>query len=586
MSLDGAMLAVIRQDILKIVDNNARVEKVHIPSKNQMVIAMRWQGGHGKLFISASADNPRIHFTDRAVDNPKTPPMFCMLLRKHMTGAKLIDVRQPSMDRILFLEFEARNEFGDLTKLTLSVEIMGRHSNIILINENGRVVDSIKRVGLEMSSVRQVLPGIEYSIPPSQDKLVLGESSPSEIIHRIKSGKDMELSKAIQRNIMGFSPVLAREIGFMSTGGMSLNVSEMNDDNWGALGKSIDKLYTDISNGTISPTVVFDSGKKPCEFSFIPITHYPKDKYSTKKFDTIGNMLDFYFGERDRLERMRSRSSDLLTLLSTISDRISRRLAVQSEELQQCKNREELKIKGDLISANMYNIKKGDTCAVVENFYDELFPEVKIDLDPRLTPVQNSQKYYAEYRKADTAEKHLKSLIEDGEREFLYIESVYDAVNRTSNEDELMEIRRELYEAKYIKSVGSKKNVIKKMPPMMYISSDGFTILVGRNNHGNDQLTLKSSSKSDIWFHTQKIPGSHTVIKTDGREVPDRTLEEAAVIAAYHSRARESSGVPVDYTFIRNVKKPSGARPGLVIYENYKTVFVNPDEERVRMLEK
>ena len=586
MSLDGAMLAVIRQDILEITDKNARVEKIYIPAKNQLILALRWQGGNGRLFVSSSADNPRIHFTKRDIDNPQNPPMFCMLLRKHLTGAKLIWVRQAHMDRILYLDFESRNELGDKIVLTLAVEIMGRHSNIVLINENGRIVDSIKRVGLEMSSVRQVLPGMQYEIPPSQDKFVLLENSVDEIVQKIKDGKDMEISKAVQNAIMGFSPILAREIGFIATSGMSKNVSEMSDENWDKLCKSLDELCKIISQNKPQPTILLKDGKRPCDFTFIPITNLPSESDTTKSFESIHEMLDFYFGERDRVERMRGRSSDLLTMLGTIHDRISRRLAMQKQELLQSQNRDLLRVKGDLINSNIYQLNKGDKSAILENFYDPSLPKIEIELDKRLTPAQNAQKYYLEYRKADTAEKKLRNLIDEGEQELLYIESVQDAVSRTSNENELMEIRQELYELRYIKSSGNKKVTQKKLAPLQYKSSDGFIILVGRNNVGNDKLTLKASSKSDMWLHTQKIPGSHTVVVTNGRDVPDRTLEEAATIAAYHSRARESAGVPVDYTLVRNVKKPSGARPGLVIYDNFRTVFVNPDEMKVKKLEK
>lgn len=584
MALDGAFLSCIRRE-LESVAIGARVDKIAQPSRDELVLHLRWRGDSGKLLISAGAGNARIHFTASSPENPKQPPMFCMLLRKHLAGARFSGVRQVGLDRILLLDFETTNELGDPVTITLAVEIMGRYSNIILVGAEGKVIDAIKRIDLETSSVRQVLPGMRYTLPPEQDKLSLLETTPEAIIDRVQSGRDVALSKALMDALQGVSPLLCREISCRAVGGQDYAVSELANHHIKGLRSTLRWLIDTLMNGPIQPVMLFTEQNIPKEFSFIPVTQYGK-AMQMREYADCSQLLDAFYSERDLAERMRQRSGDLLRLLANTADRITRRLAAQKEELLECANREQLKMKGDLISANLYTIQKGDSKAKLVNFYDENQAEIDIPLEVMLTPAQNAQRYYALYRKADTAEKKLTGLIAQGEQELTYIDSVFDALTRAKSEAELEAIRGELASSGYLRrQTRGKAQKQEKLSPIQYISDDGFMIFVGRNNLQNDQLTLRDSQNRDIWLHTQKIPGSHTIIVTEGREVPKSTIEQACILAAYNSRARESSKVPVDFTLVKYVKKPSGAKPGMVIYDHFETVIVDPDPvlaERLR----
>lgn len=590
MALDGALLRQIKHELEGCLIGS-RVDKIHQFSREEMVFVLRLRepaadgSRSAKLYLSAGADNPRLHLTSSSFENPKSPPMFCMLMRKHLGSAKLLEIRQVGLDRILHLIFETRNEMGDLIELTVAIEIMGRHSNIILIDENGRVIDSIKRIDDTMSSVRPILPGVRYTLPPAQDKLDLITSTPEQIEQRLIEGKDTPLSKALLAAVQGVSPIVCREVANYVFVGDDRVISEMTPDHFDRLRFFLSRVILMARDYTGTPTSVIDSRKKPMDFSFLDIHQYGGSMF-TRTYDSYSQLLDDFYTQRDNIQRMRHRSSDLLKVLANTADRIARKLSLQQKELADCSDRETWKIYGDLISANLYSIQKGDRTARLINFYDEAQSEVVIPLDPRKTPVQNAQKYYGEYRKADTAEKKLRELIEEGQQEAVYIDSVFDSLTRAQTNDELTAIRAELAEQGYLRKKGSaaKKGKEPKLAPKRYRSDDGFTILVGRNNVQNDQLTLKEARGRDYWFHTKNIPGSHTIVVSDGQEVPDSTLHQAAILAAVNSKAAESSQVPVDYTLIKNVKKPRGAKPGMVIYVSYQTAYVTPDLELEKRL--
>lgn len=590
MALDGALLRQIKHELEGCLIGS-RVDKIHQFSREEMVFVLRLRepaadgARSAKLYLSAGADSPRLHLTSSSFENPKSPPMFCMLMRKHLGSAKLLEIRQVGLDRILHLIFETRNEMGDLIELTVAIEIMGRHSNIILIDENGRVIDSIKRIDDTMSSVRPILPGVRYTLPPAQDKLDLITSTPEQIEQRLIEGKDTPLSKALLAAVQGVSPIVCREVSNYVFVGDDRVISEMTPDHFDRLRFFLSRVILMARDYTGTPTSVIDSRKKPMDFSFLDIHQYGGSMF-TRTYDSYSQLLDDFYTQRDNIQRMRHRSSDLLKVLANTADRIARKLSLQQKELADCSDRETWKIYGDLISANLYSIQKGDRTARLINFYDEEQSEVVIPLDPRKTPAQNAQKYYGEYRKADTAEKKLRELIEEGQQEAVYIDSVFDALTRAQTNDELTAIRAELAEQGYLRKKGSaaKKGKEPKLAPKRYRSDDGFTILVGRNNVQNDQLTLKEARGRDYWFHTKNIPGSHTIVVSDGQEVPDSTLHQAAILAAVNSKAAESSQVPVDYTLIKNVKKPRGAKPGMVIYVSYQTAYVTPDLELEKRL--
>lgn len=573
MALDGITLSMLKNELSeKLI--GARIDKIHQPSKEELVISLRWNGGNGKILISASASAPRIHFTESSVDNPKNPPMFCMLMRKHLSGAKLVEIKQFGLERMLHLSFATYNEFGDPVIIKLAVEIMGRHSNIMLIGPDGKIIDAIKRVTADMSSVRQVMPGMTYVFPPAQNKMNTLDVDCMELVSRLKNGRDIPLSKALMENLDGVSPIVCREISDIVTGGFDTKAHDLSDGECEKLEACLEKIAESIKNGKASPYMVIEENGHPLDFTFIKVNQYG-DAMEIRKFDSFSAMLDKFYSERSGADRMKQRSNDLFKFVVNLADRISRKLDVQRQELARSTERDILRVKGELIHANLWMLEKGMTSVVLENYYDNCKP-LEVKLDPRLSPNQNAQHYFSEYRKADTAERMLRQFIEKGEAELSYIESVFDLLSRARTDDEVIAIREELVAQGYLKNHRKNNQKPVKLAPKEYLSSDGFKILCGRNNIQNDKLTFKDSRKNDIWLHTQKIHGSHTVIVTEGREVPETTIQQAAIVAAYNSKARESSLVPVDYTEIKNVKKPSGSAPGKAVYEHYKTAYVRP----------
>ncbi len=583
MALDGIFLRQIKNEIEKEAVS-MRVEKVHQPSKEELVLVLRGRNGQKKLLLSARANSPRIHFTTHAPENPKTPPMLCMLLRKHLTSAMITGFRQVDSDRILFMDFEATNEIGDRVSLSLVIEIMAQHSNIILINaDNNTIIDSLKRVDLSTSSVRQILPGLTYVLPPKQFKLDLFKEKSDRICERILSHKNKNLSSAVLSSVEGISPVISREIAFRVSETDEF-CSELTENKKEKIKSVIEEIQAKINNSETSPYIVEDENGRPADFAFMEINQYGNVRKSVKE-ESFSSLLDRFYYERDRLERTKQRSDDLYKKLNNLIQRISKKINLQTAELKECADRETLRIYAELISANLYRLEKGALYYDLENYYDEN-KIVRIKADPALSPNANSQKYFKEYRKAKTAEKMLTELIEKNREELEYVESVLDELSRAEGEDEINEIRRELSDNGYVKNKQkeSKNKSQKTLPPKKFISDDGFTILVGRNNIQNDKLSLKTARGNDMWLHTQKIHGSHVVIVSDGKEISDLAIEQAAIIAAYNSKARMSSQVPVDYTPAKNLKKPNGAKPGFVIYHVYNTLFVKPDEKLVEKL--
>ncbi|MBQ5318562.1 MAG: NFACT family protein [Oscillospiraceae bacterium] len=579
MALDGAFLHIVKKELGHLI--GGRVDKISQPSREEVVIAFRTHGGNCKLLISASAGSARVHITKKSIENPKVPPMFCMLLRKHLGNGRLLDIRQDGLERILYFDFEAMNELGDMVKVTLAVEIMGRCSNLVIINAEGKIIDSIKRVDAEMSRERMVLPGMTYTYPPRDNRLDFRNCTADDIINAAEQLPDCDLSKALIKIFEGLSPIVAREWIYYAAQGNDAVKSDLHGELLERLAFVINQTARECDENRCTFTVVKDKEGLLKDFSFIPINQYV-GLMDTKELDSACDLLDYFYSERDSISRMKQRSQDMYKLLLNATDRISRRLANQRMELKESENREEFKLKGDLISANLYRVEKGMASVRVENFYDENCPEIEIKLDPRLTPSQNMQHYYAEYRKADTAEKILTEQIAKGEEELAYIDSVFDALTRTNGEDEVNELRMELAEQGYIRAAKLKGKPPKSHPPLEFKSPEGFTILVGRNNKQNDMLTTKLAEKSDIWLHTKNITGSHVIIRAGGQEVPDDTIVYAARLAAFHSKAKNSSQVPVDYVPVKFVKKPSGSKPGMVIFTNNRTLYVtplNPNEE-------
>lgn len=561
MALDGMMLSLIKKELeSELIDSY--ISQIHQPSKDELVINFRTKSGAKKLFLSCRADCARVHFTEHAPENPITPPMMCMLLRKRLCGGKLISIRQPEFERILFFDFDTTNEIGDRERLTLCIEIMGRYSNIILIDQNGLVVDAFKRIDITMTKDRVVLPKIDYTLPQKQEKLNIVNDSASVIVKAIECS-EKSLDKAILSSLQGISPIVCREIEHRVIEGSEL------------LGE-IEKLSQILTLNKATPTMVLKDTNTVFDVTFVPITQYG-DTYITKKYDTFSQLLDSFYYERDMAVRMKSKSLDLHKLVNNLIERFSKKINIQKLELKKCEDREALRIKGDLLQANLYKIERGAMFVEVENFYEENSPIMRISLDPSITPAKNAQKFYKAYAKAKTAEQMLTIQIEKAQQELSYMLSVQDFLSRATSDKELSQIRFELTEQGYIKDhTKGKQKEPKALPPLEFKTSDGFCVLVGRNNKQNDVLTLKTASKFDYWFHTKNIHGSHTIVITDGKEITDTAILEAAQICAYHSKGKDSSQVPVDYTIVKNVSKPSGAKPGKVIYVNYNTVYVTP----------
>lgn len=576
MALDGAFLYAVKNELQPLI--GGRVEKVFQPSREEIIISIRTRHGSKKLYISANAGSARVHVTEKQPDNPQTPPMFCMLMRKRLGSGRLMAVRQDGLERILFLDFECVNELGDVVTVTLACEIMGRCSNLIIIDENGKIIDSIKRVDEEMSRERLVLPGMKYALPPRDDRLNFLTAESEEIILRLRGTAPAELSKALIRIFEGISPILAREWAFFAGRGLHLQSDTIDGDFLDRLLYIVKKTRQQLVNGECCFSVASTKEGLLKDFSFIRLNQFGTLMY-TKEIATASELLDYFYYERDRAVRTKQRANDLFKLLVNLTERTTRRIAAQKTELAACAKKDFYKLCGDLISANMYAVKKGDNSLITANFYEEGSPEITIELDTRKSPSQNAQYYYNEYKKCVTAEGKLAVQIEKGEEELQYLDSVFDALTRVDSENDIIQLRIELREQGYIKSGGSKVKPPKALPPIEYRSSDGFTILVGRNNHQNDKLTLKFAEKSDIWLHTQAITGSHVIVVTDGEAPPDRTIEEAAIIAAVNSKGSSSTLVGVDYCLAKFVKKPVGAKPGKVIFTNYKTAFVKPDAE-------
>ena len=581
MALDGITLGLVKNE-LKTYILGSKIEKIHQPSRNELVFILRTRNGGYRLYISCDGQSPRVHLTRYNLENPKVPPMICMLLRKRLCGATLIDIKQIKNDRILVFEFDGTTEIGDKTNYYVICEIMGQRSNIILCDNDYKIIDAIKRVDEEKSSVREILPGLRYELPPLQEKCDIINDDAQSILKSILSNPEKMLSKAILESIEGLSPIVGREIAYRTVFG-DKQVGLLSHIEKERLENEINIIKTEINENKF---YMLDSVERVTfDFSFSNIRQYG-NSLGKKEYDSISELLDDFYFEKDKLNRIKRKASDLFKLLNNAVERTSRKINNRKIELEKSENREQIRIFAELITANQYRLNEKSSVYKLENYYDNN-NIIEISVNPALSPLQNAQKYFKEYKKAANAEKLLHNLIEDGEQELIYLDSVIDNLTRAETEREISEIRDELEQGGYIKrKKGNKSKKEKPLPPIEFISSDGFKILVGRNNVQNDILTLKTAMNYDMWLHVQKHAGSHTVIVADRKEITETAIYEAACIAAYHSKAKNSSSVPVDYTLIKNVKKPTGSKPGKVIYNTYNTIYVTPTKEIIEKLKK
>lgn len=553
MALDGIFLSLLKNEIKeKLI--GFKVDKIYQPSKDEILFTFRTYNGVEKLLLSAKADSARIQITEQNIENPKKPPMLTMLLRKYLSGARLTDIVQDGFERILTLVFDAKNDLGDPVVYKIIIEIMGKYSNIVLVNDKNKIVECVKRIDSSKSSVREILPGLQYQLPPKQNKMNILTQSVSEISEAINSF-DGKKSKAASGVIQGISPIVAKEIEY---------------------GMTLTHLRFCISNP--KPTVVIID--KPKDFTFFEPKQF-ENMAELKFFDTFSQLLDYFYYQQVRFERIKQRSNDLFRVLTTLQERAVRKAVNRTKELENCKDKEQLREYADIINANLYQLEKGALFYDLENFYDDN-AIVRIPVEPTLSPSQNAQKYYKEYRKKQVAETKLTDFIKQAQEEAEYLESVIDALSRAESDSEITQIRTELYQSGFLSKHSVKTKTDRKLSPKKYKTDEGFIIYVGRNNIQNDNLTLKESKNYDLWFHVKDCPGSHVVVQAvKGKEFTDKLIRLAAMLAAYNSKAGTSSNVAVDYTIIKNVHKPNGAKPGMVIYDNYNTEYVTPNEKEL-----
>ncbi len=585
MPFDAVYMSALKDELSEVLPTS-RIDKINQPERDELILSLRTPQGNKKLLISANPSAPRIHFTEMAAENPITPPMFCMLMRKHLSGSRIKEIVQPGLERVLIIKLDSMDEMGEITEKQLVFEALGRQSNLILVGSDGRIIDSVRRADGDMTSKRAVLPGMFYRLPEKQEKLQPDEVSREQIRQLLEDASGMQAEKWIMSTFSALPPLLCRELSYRLLGEVDARLDGMDDAAKDRFASALFNFFEFISGGRKTPVMLVDAQGAPKDICYTDIRQY-EGLYVNKTYDSFSQLTESFYGLRDSRERMRSRSSALRKTISNLNDRTARRVENQRRELEATADRERDRQKGDLLMANLGACVKGRSSVTVTDLYDPDGRDVEIALDPKLSPQQNAAKYYKAYAKAKNAEKYLTGLIADGEKELEYLGSVLDEIDRAGSETELQEIRQELVSGGYVRSQKTnKKEKFRKSRPMSFVSSSGFEISVGRNNTQNDELTTKTAFKSDIWLHTQKIHGSHVIIHCRGQQPDDNTITEAAILAAYYSQAREGKNVPVDYTPVKFVKKPNGAKPGMVIYETYRTAYVTADEKVVDTLRK
>ena len=582
MALDGLVIHSLAHELTtKLV--GGKIDRVHQPENDELVLYIRNNKENFKLVLSSSASNPRIYIAnDYKKENPIKAPMFCMLFRKYIQGGIITEISQINFERIIKISVESFDELKEKTTKDIYIEIMGRHSNIILV-QNSKIIDSIKRIPPSVSRVRQLLPNMTYELPPAQDKInpIQGTSIKSFI--NILREFDGPIYKGIYSKFLGISPSVAKEICHRANLNPNDNGNDKTRDELSVLYRIFSDLFTNIKKDEYNPCIVIDENvDKVIDFSCINLSYLDGNKFI--KNDSISQIIEDYYKTKDFKERVHQRTADLRKSISIKLERLYHKQKKIEKELRDADNADEFKVKGELLTSYIYMIQKGMESVEVANFYDANYSNIRIALNKNLTPSENAQKYFKKYNKLKTAKIELTSQIAICNEEIEYLENIMLGIENCENLEELDDIKDELIKLGYAKApfrYKAKKDIDPTTKPNQFTSSDGFTILVGKNNKQNDYLTLRIADPEDLWMHTKNIPGSHVIIKCAGKEVPDNTLLEAATLAAYFSKARLSSQVPVDYTMKKHVKKPSGSKPGMVIYETNSTIYVTPTEELV-----
>lgn len=605
MAFDGITIANITLELRREL-LGGRISKIAQPESDELLLTVKNNGRQYRLLLSASASLPLVYLTETNLPSPPTAPGFCMLLRKHLQNARIVDIAQPGLERIIRIELEHLDELGDLCRKQLITEIMGKHSNIIFCDSQGRIIDSIKHISGMVSSVREVLPGRDYFIPRTQDKEnplrfctaytdmaantaasdTVSEESPHlfltdecdrthltyvNLLEQMRL-KPMPVYKALYTSYTGLSPVIAQEICHRAGIDGDTPANVLSEAALRALYDVLADMMTQVVCGDFAPAVVYD-GREPVEYASLPLTLYA-DKTS-KRYDSVSALLERYYAEKSALTRIRQKSADLRRIVQTVLERNIKKYDLQTRQMKDTEKRDKYKVYGELLNAYGYNVEPGAKSMEALNYYTNEM--ITVPLDETLTPQENAKKYFDKYGKLKRTYEALSELTVQVKEEISHLESILTALDIAAQEEDLVQIREELVESGYIRRRGGAKKVRVTSRPFHYISSDGFHMYVGKNNYQNDELTFKFANGNDWWFHAKKIPGSHVVVKTEGKELPDRTFEEAARLAAYYSRGREQDKVEIDYLRRKDVKKPNGAKPGFVVYYTNYSMAISAD---------
>lgn len=573
MPLDALTVSALSSELAERLEGG-KIDKVQQPGRDMLLLSLRSKGESLRLLIAAGMGNARIHLTEMSLENPAEPPMLCMLLRKHLVGARIASVKQPDWERMVELELDTHDELGFESRKRLIVELIGRSSNVILVGQDGRIIECMRRMDFAGDEMRRLLPGMIYRYPPKQSKLPFFTSTTEERRALISSADTSKpADKWLLDSFSGLSPLICRELSYRCGGDYAL------------LPAALDALSESVEAGELAPVFIKKDGK-PIDFSAVTVSQYG-DGTENLRMNSFSELLDAFYSQRDIAESRRRKSSELSHKIKTVHDRIARKLAAQREELARTEDKENVRIKAELVTANIYRIKKGDRVLECENYYEADSPNILIALDPLKTPQQNAAVLYKEYNKLKGAEKHLGVLVSEGEKQLEYLGSVLDELERAESERDVSDIRRELAAAGFLRTTrGGKQDRAKPQAPLHFVTDDGLEVLVGRSNVQNDDLTTKLARRTDYWFHTQKVHGSHVILRCDGLEPPEASVEQAAKLAVYFSQARMGGKTAVDYTMVRFVRKPSGALPGKVLYTDFHTIVTEADAELVKRLAK
>ena len=566
MAFDAFYLSAVLTELRAL--SEPRVEKIHQPARDTVIVHLRHREGRCKLLFAMNPTAPRLHLTTANPENPPEPPMFCMLLRKHLSGGRLVDIAQPPMERCAVFTFECVDEMGDLVRRKLVAELMGRTCNLYLLSPEGRIMDCLRRIGLDESTKRQALPGLYYQNPEPIAKKNPAELTAQDYVNLLSQpGADL-LAQRLMDELGGLSPLVCREAALFAAGDVD---ARLENSDISAIAEKIAEFFGE--NLQHSAPYYYTQGGTPKQFAFCPIRQYG----DCSRGESFSGLLDMFYTVRDRNDAMRQKSQSVRKTVQNACTRLTRKLAIQAKELEATYDRERLRQLGDILTANIHKITKGQTIVQVEDFYDEEMKTIEVPLSPLLSPQQNAAKFYKDYARMKTAEKELTRQMELAREELEYLKSVLDELNRADSDQALEEIKQELQSSGYLRPDAGKKRIkTGKLPPLRFESTDGFPIYVGRNNRQNEELTFKSARKDDIWLHASKVHGSHVIIACAGKPVPDDTVTQAAQLAAHYAETAGGQNIPVDVTPVRQVKKIPNGKPGMVIYHTYRTVIVNP----------